>query len=666
MHQTFEELNGVHHGYLSLNRLVTQIKSLADVQDERVRRITSETNPAVQRHLRTYLLTNFPDSLPKKVDALLLAIKNIQKTDLGQRQKPFFTGLNNSVLATKRLQKEYEVSIVQLLEYDPKEEAPPNSIKQEVVNEEGLNHMSPEKWAQYKAKNAALHTQLMRLSIALDNKLSQTLRVTAQQEKDNLFSLLIMVGIALAASLFGFWWIQKALSPLSVLVQSAKSIREGNLNVQVPVETNDVLGALSNEFNNLAKALQDRESTLAQNTDQISELRDFFGDIIRSVQVGILVLDNADNVQLVNPAAQSLFGLPPVKLAGQPLAMTHSDAGRLKLIEDAAHVRSSSENRQHRATHTNDRLLDVAIMPIRDASGFSSGHVLVLAEDVTQQENTKQRLVESERLAAIGRIAAQITHEIRNPLSAIGLNIELLEDDLPALPEERRQEARSVLESVSGEIDRLTAITEGYLRVAKLPSGQENFGDIGDLLADLCAFSQEEAAQNGVRLELRVGQNLAEVPFHSGRLRQALLNLLQNALSVAGRGGTVRLSAAAASDHGVRVTIDDTGPGIPPENKDKIFNPFFTTRKKGTGLGLTLTRDILREHNSEIEISDSTSEGRLFFPFKRGGRINRKSSRRQPLSPLTKPFELPRIPTLARVAARPVTQPTDQSRSADF
>jgi signal transduction histidine kinase len=289
------------------------------------------------------------------------------------------------------------------------------------------------------------------------------------------------------------------------------------------------------------------------------------------------------------------------------------------LFENAAQVRNSSEALEVNAVQLQNKVLDLSMMPIKDASGFSLGHVLLLAEDVTAQETTKQKLVESERLAAIGRIAAQITHEIRNPLSAIGLNIELLEDDIPALPEHRQKEALAILGSVAGEIDRLTAITEGYLRVAKLPTGQNRFNDIGDLLADLCAFSLEEAAQNEVRLELRVGQNLPSVSFDEGRLRQALLNLLQNALSVAGRGGTVRLSASEDESGGVKITISDTGPGISLENKDKIFEPFFTTRKKGTGLGLTLTREILNEHDTQIEVSDSNLGGASFsFVLKPG------------------------------------------------
>ncbi len=613
MHQTFEELQSVHQNYLSLNRLVTQAKSLVTLQDERVRRMTSESDPAIQKHLRKYLLRNFPLSLEKKIDELQLAIVTLQKKSLAHTQTPFLLGLENSVNQTQTLAKNYAKEVTAIAENIGESNLNRERLKlPEENNQPNDLDIEKDSWQTYKSSYASLHTQLLRLSLALDNKLGQTLRSAAQKEEDNVFGLWIMIAVALSVSLFGLWWIRRAFHPLELLVQSARAIRDGNLNIQVPVDTDDVLGALGTEFNNLARALQDRETALSKNTSEISELRDFFGDIIRSVQVGILVLDKQNHVLLINPAAQSLFSLPPVQSTGQPLDISQLESPLVPLFEKADQVRETSEPLAVNGVAIKNNVLDFSIMPIRDASGFSLGHVLLLAEDVTTQETTKQKLVESERLAAIGRIAAQITHEIRNPLSAIGLNIELLEDDIPALPDQRQKEARAVLGAVAGEIDRLTAITEGYLRVAKLPAGQNQFGDIGDLLADLCAFSQEEAARQEVRLELRVGQNLNTIPFDEGRLRQALLNLLQNALSVAGRGGTVRLSALTEASGGVKVTIADTGPGISLENKEKIFDPFFTTRKKGTGLGLTLTKEILHEHGTSVEISDSNLGGAAF------------------------------------------------------
>ena len=187
-----------------MNRLVTQLKGLADIQDERVRRVTAEDNPEVQENLRSYFLSNFPQSMPKKIDALLLAIKRLQATPLGQDQKDFFAGFNNSVLATRQMQLAYDKSIRELFETAAKKQAMGPAVDEERLPEDEMTNFDAGRWAVYQSKFAALHTQMMRLSIALDNKLSQTLRRTEQKEKDNIFSLLIMVGIALAASGFGF------------------------------------------------------------------------------------------------------------------------------------------------------------------------------------------------------------------------------------------------------------------------------------------------------------------------------------------------------------------------------------------------------------------------------------------------------------------------------
>jgi two-component system, NtrC family, sensor kinase len=237
----------------------------------------------------------------------------------------------------------------------------------------------------------------------------------------------------------------------------------------------------------------------------------------------------------------------------------------------------------------------------------------VLGEDVTSREETRERLLQSERLAAIGRLAAQITHEIRNPLSSVALNIELLGDDLVHLPVERQKEAGSILGAVGKEVDRLTQITEGYLRFAKLPAPRKIAGDVGDLLADIVAFTQADAAKAGVMLELHVEPDLPPVPHDPARLRQAVLNLLRNGVEAAGRGGTVRVGARVSpSGKGARVSVEDTGPGVPDDVKARLFQPFFTTKPQGTGLGLMLAREIVLEHKGELEVETSPLGGASF------------------------------------------------------
>ena len=194
-----------------------------------------------------------------------------------------------------------------------------------------------------------------------------------------------------------------------------------------------------------------------------------------------------------------------------------------------------------------------------------------------------------------------------------------LGDDVVHLPAERRAEVKSILDAVLSEVRRLAEITEGYLRYARLPAPQKQEKDAGDLCADLVAFFANEASQKGVNVELHVQEALPKISIDVDRLRQALLNLLRNGVEACGRGGTVRISARR--DHqgdddavvvGVKIVVEDNGPGVAPELRDKLFSPFFTTKKEGTGLGLLLTREIVREQKGDVVVDDGALGGAAF------------------------------------------------------
>src|SRR6185295_14822053 len=192
----------------------------------------------------------------------------------------------------------------------------------------------------------------------------------------------------------------------------------------------------------------------------------------------------------------------------------------------------------------------------------------------------------SERLATVGRIAAQITHEIRNPLASIGLNAELLGDELPPASEGRR-----LLTSISAEVDRLSEITESYLRFVRLPKPELEPEDPGALVASVLEFARAELAQAGIRLELDLQPGVPEIAADENQIRQALLNLVRNAREAmaATKGGRLRVSVTHANAR-VRIAVTDSGSGIAAEDLGKIFDPFFSTKEQGTGLGLALVQ----------------------------------------------------------------------------
>jgi two-component system NtrC family sensor kinase len=214
-----------------------------------------------------------------------------------------------------------------------------------------------------------------------------------------------------------------------------------------------------------------------------------------------------------------------------------------------------------------------------------------------------EALLRSERLAAIGRIAAQITHEIRNPLSSISLNAEELG--------ERAPQARELCDAIVREVDRLTAITEEYLRFARLPKPQLQRSDVNDTVRDLLDFIRPELEASGVRVMLSLSTGLPRVLADVAQLRQLLLNLLRNAREAMPSGGDLHI-ATRSGQGSVEVEVRDTGPGIPPERMERIFDPFFTTKARGTGLGLAMAQEIAQEHGGQLLCESVVGEGTVF------------------------------------------------------
>jgi len=206
-----------------------------------------------------------------------------------------------------------------------------------------------------------------------------------------------------------------------------------------------------------------------------------------------------------------------------------------------------------------------------------------------------EQIVAAERLATIGKMAAHVTHEIRNPLSSIALNLELLEEQLPA----GDAEAHVLFRAIGKEVERLSALSQQYLSFARRKAPSRELEDVGQIALEAAEFVRPELAQHGVKLKLEVAPDLPAVPGDEAQLKQALYNLLRNAREAMPAGGTVTLGVARDETH-VRVSVDDEGKGIDPDARARLFEPFFTTKSGGTGLGLAITQHIVLSHGGSI------------------------------------------------------------------
>jgi signal transduction histidine kinase len=215
----------------------------------------------------------------------------------------------------------------------------------------------------------------------------------------------------------------------------------------------------------------------------------------------------------------------------------------------------------------------------------------------------RARVADSEarhvRLAAFSELAAQIAHEVRNPLSAIVLNAELLEDELHACIH-ASPEVKRLARAVSAEAERLTELTNEYLTFARLPRPASTPQALAPLLEEAACFSRSEAERAGVALELDLDRSASAV-VDARLLRQVLLNLLRNAVDAMPGGGRLTLRTSL---QGGRVALDviDTGPGVPPAQHEAIFEPFFSTKPHGTGLGLAVARKVARDHGGDLRL----------------------------------------------------------------
>jgi two-component system, NtrC family, sensor kinase len=218
-----------------------------------------------------------------------------------------------------------------------------------------------------------------------------------------------------------------------------------------------------------------------------------------------------------------------------------------------------------------------------------------------------EQLLVSERLATIGKMAAHVTHEIRNPLSSIALNLELLEEELPASAEE----ANNLLRAIKAEVERLSGLSEQYLSVARQKPQQKQLERLAEIVEEACEFVRRELEQAGIKLEVSIEPGVGELslPVAEAQVRQALLNLLRNAREAMPSGGRVVVKLLRAEGGGLDLIVDDEGVGMPATTRERLFEPFFTTKQHGTGLGLAITRQIAEAHGGSIRVEPREPKG---------------------------------------------------------
>lgn len=225
-------------------------------------------------------------------------------------------------------------------------------------------------------------------------------------------------------------------------------------------------------------------------------------------------------------------------------------------------------------------------------------------------------------LSAFAQLAAHVAHEVRNPLSAIMLNAELLEEEAERCNCEGAAESKALVATIRAEAERLQHLTDEYLAFARPPRPSAANHNLNAVLDDLAHLVREEASRKGIRVQTRMSHACPCAVFDPQQIKQAALNLVRNALQATPDGGRLLLETSVREDGRVALAVEDTGPGIDDELRCRVFEPFFTTKQTGTGLGLPLALHIIREHGGDIDVENVSGGGARFtvvLPAGEGG-----------------------------------------------
>ena len=369
--------------------------------------------------------------------------------------------------------------------------------------------------------------------------------------------------------------------------------------------------------------------------ERLAHERAFLETLFNTIEDGVVVVDDEGTVAYYNDAATRLLGLPE-NAEGQPIRrlLPELDWEQVAAMDRAGGQRVARHELE--IQYPRPRYLHVYAAPLDAEKRGSSGVALIL-HDATEAREKTFAAIETERTQALTMLAASVAHEIGNPLNALSIHLQLLERETKKLkklvPEIRSttgrgkpaagiigasQEVMDValkseqyLAVARGEINRLDYIITQFLQAIRPVAPQLQMASLNDVVRETIDLLRPELDNRGIRIEQNSSSRLPLAPIDAAQIKQVLVNLCKNAMQAMSRGGVLTLGTEPR-ENGVCLVVADTGGGIPQEMLSRIFEPFYTTKKKGSGLGLMIVQRIVRDHGGRIQIESNVGQGTTF------------------------------------------------------
>jgi signal transduction histidine kinase len=355
---------------------------------------------------------------------------------------------------------------------------------------------------------------------------------------------------------------------------------------------------------------------------RLAQEKGFLETVFNAIQEGIIVTDSKGRITYLNDAACGLFGLESGDAIGKRLDERIRGLNWESLTRGGGPVSHDIE-----IFYPQNRFINFYIVPLvmeqREPPAASDeshrpgsavavsaeevGHVMIL-RDITKSRRTAQQTIESERLNALTLLAAGVAHEIGNPLNSLHIHLQLMERKLHELDGEVQAQLQQSLNVARSEVNRLDSIVTQFLRAIRPSRPQLRSENLNNIVADAVRFFTPEIQDREIVVEQQLRSDLPLLQVDRDQMKQAFYNVIKNSVEAMQRHGSLRIQTDFDETH-VIIRFTDTGGGMSAENLSRIFEPYFTTKPSGTGLGLLIVRRIVREHGGELSIESSQGKG---------------------------------------------------------
>ncbi len=355
---------------------------------------------------------------------------------------------------------------------------------------------------------------------------------------------------------------------------------------------------------------------------RLAQEKGFLETVFNAIQEGIIVTDSKGRITYLNDAACGLFGLEAAETIGKPLDERVRGSDWESLTKSPGPVSHDME-----IFYPQNRFINFYIVPLlmesrnsvagiddpaqpgspTSATAEQVGHVMIL-RDITKSRRTAQQTIESERLNALTLLAAGVAHEIGNPLNSLHIHLQLMERSVQKLHGKAKAELQQSIDIARSEVNRLDSIVTQFLRAIRPSRPQPRPESLNTIIEEAVRFFTPEIQDRDMTVKQELRSDLPLLQLDRDQMKQAFYNVIKNSLEAMKRHGTLHIRTDMDDTH-VIVSFVDTGSGMSAGNLSRVFEPYFTTKSSGTGLGLLIVRRIVREHGGELSIESNEGEG---------------------------------------------------------